>query len=335
MNIKEALEYGIKFLKENKIDEPLLKARIILANILGQNKEYLIIHEKEELSKSVEIEYKKDLKEIAKRVPIQYITKKQEFMGLEFYVDKNVLIPQPDTEILVEVIINICKDYYINDTKIEANDVRGWGPCNDPNKKQYNKNIKILDLCTGSGAIGISILKNIKNCEMTLLDISKEALNVAKQNCVDLVGADDPVRQKKYIKNNVGVHDCTQRKEVNIQIIKSDLFKELDNQNKYDIIVSNPPYIKSRVIKTLDKEVQNEPILALDGGEDGLEIYRRIIKKAHEFLEPNGYLCLEIGYDQRDEVIELIKTEEKYTEIYSKKDLSGNDRIIICKYKEN
>lgn len=109
MNIKEALEYGMKFLKENKIEEPLLKVRIILANILGQNKEYLIIHEKEELSKSAEIEYKKDLKEISKKVPIQYITKKQEFMGLEFYVDKNVLIPQPDTEILVEEVINICR----------------------------------------------------------------------------------------------------------------------------------------------------------------------------------------------------------------------------------
>ena len=136
------------------------------------------------------------------------------------------------------------------------------------------------------------------------------------------------------ISQNVGVDRDIDTK-TQIQIIQSDLFENLDTQNKYDIIVSNPPYIKSRVIKTLDKEVQNEPILALDGGEDGLEIYRKIIKKAHEFLEPNGYLCLEIGYDQRKEVIELIKSEGKYKEIYSKKDLSGNDRIIICKYKEN
>lgn len=109
MNIKEALEYGIKILKENNIDNPILKARMLLANILGQNKEYLIIHETEKLNENEESKYKKDLKEISKRVPIQYITKKQEFMGLEFYVDKDVLIPQPDTEILVEEIINICR----------------------------------------------------------------------------------------------------------------------------------------------------------------------------------------------------------------------------------
>lgn len=161
---------------------------------------------------------------------------------------------------------------------------------------------------------------------MTLLDISKEALNIAEKNCINIVGA-NCVRPK----NNVGVDDYTREKECNIQIIKSDLFENLKAQNKYDIIVSNPPYIKSKIIKTLDKEVQNEPILALDGGEDGLEIYRRIIKKAHEFLEPNGYLCLEIGYDQKKEVVELIKAEGKYTEIYSKKDLSGNDRIVMCK----
>lgn len=319
MNIREALEYGIKFLKENNIDEPLLKTRIILANTLKQNKEYLIIHETEKLNENEERKYKKDLEEISKKMPIQYITNKQEFMGLEFYVDKNVLIPQPDTEILVEEIINICKENYcLNNTEIDSDDV-GVGVEGDPNKKQYNKNIKILDLCTGSGAIGISILKNVKNCEMTLLDISKEALNVTKQNCRNIVGA----------------HDCARQEDSKIQIIQSDLFENLDQQNKFDIIVSNPPYIKTEVIKTLDKEVQNEPILALDGGEDGLEIYRRIIRKAHKFLEPNGYLCLEIGYDQKEEVIELIKSEGKYKEIYSKKDLSGNDRIIICKYKEN
>lgn len=295
MNIREALEYGMKILKENKIDEPLLKTRIILANILKQNKEYLIIHETEILDENEESKYKKDIEKISKKVPIQYITNKQEFMGLEFYVDENVLIPQPDTEILVEEVINICRGY------------------------KYNKNIKILDLCTGSGAIGISIVKNVKNCEMTLLDISRESLKIAEQNCINLVGADDSFL----------------RKDNKIQIIQSDLFKNLNQQNKFDIIVSNPPYIKTDIIKTLDSEVQNEPILALDGGEDGLEIYKRIIKEAYKFLEPNGYLCLEIGYDQKEEVIKLIKDEGKYTEIYSKKDLAENDRIIICRKKES
>lgn len=173
------------------------------------------------------------------------------------------------------------------------------------------KNLKILDLCTGSGAIGISIANNISGCKVTLSDISKEALEVTKKNC---------------IKNKV---------EDRVNIIQSDLFESIDENNKFDIIVSNPPYIKTDVIKTLDKEVQNEPILALDGGEDGLDIYRRIIKEAHKYLKCNGYLCLEIGYDQKEDVTKLIEKTNYYQDKYSKKDLAGNDRIIICKKKEN
>ncbi len=217
MNIKQALEYGIKLLKENDIDEPILKSRIILSDILNQNKEYLMVYELEEVDEDLLNIFKEDISKLCKHIPIQYITNKQEFMGLEFYVDENVLIPQPDTEILVEEVIGIVK------------------------KEQK---IKILDLCTGSGAIGISIAKNIENCEITLSDISNDALNVAKQNCI----------------NN--------RIENEIKIIHSDLFENIEG--KFDIIVSNPPYIKSDVIRTLDKEVQNEPILALDGGKDGL-----------------------------------------------------------------
>lgn len=114
-----------------------------------------------------------------------------------------------------------------------------------------------------------------------------------------------------------------------IKIIQSDLFENIED--KFDIIVSNPPYIKTDIIKTLDKEVQNEPILALDGGKDGLTIYRRIINQAHKYLNNNGYLCLEIGYDQKEEIIKLIQDTNNYKDIYSKKDLSGNDRIVICK----
>ena len=177
------------------------------------------------------------------------------------------------------------------------------------------KNIKILDLCTGSGAIGISIAKNIENCEITLSDISKEALEIAQKNCVGVDAHIDP-RIKKQKTNN------------KIKIIQSDLFENI--HDKFDIIVSNPPYIKTDIIKTLDKEVQNEPILALDGGKDGLDIYRKIIEQSYKYLNENGYLCLEIGYDQKDEVIRLIKETGKYKNIYSKKDLASNDRIIIC-----
>ena len=281
MNIKQALEYGIELLKENNIDEPILKTRMVLANILNETKEYLMVHELEELDEDLLKVFKEDISKLCKRIPIQYITNKQEFMGLEIYVDENVLIPQPDTEILVEEVINIAKK---------------------------EKKTKILDLCTGSGAIGISMAKNIENFEITLSDISSDALNVAKQNCI-----------------NNGVEDKT-------KIMQSDLFENIED--KFDIIVSNPPYIRSDVIKTLDKEVQNEPILALDGGEDGLDIYRKIIEQAYEYLNQDGYLCLEIGYDQKEEVIKLIEETNKYTDIYQKKDLAGNDRIVICK-KEN
>ena len=294
MNIKQALQYGIKLLKENNIDEPILKARILLANILNETKEYLIIHELEELNEESIKRFKEDMSKLCNHIPIQYITNKQEFMGLEFYVDGNVLIPQSDTEILVEEVINICMG------------------------RSYacpHKNIKILDLCTGSGAIGISLAKNIDNCEITLSDISGDALNVATQNCNNIVGADDPV--------------CPQNK---IKILQSDLFDNIEG--RFNIIISNPPYIKSDIIKTLEKEVQKEPILALDGGKDGLDIYRRIIEQAYKYLNEDGYLCLEIGYDQKEEVIELISKTNKYTNIYSKKDLAGNDRIVICK-KEN
>lgn len=280
MNIKQALEYGIELLKENNIDEPILKTRIMLANILNENKEYLMVHEKEELSEELEKLYIASINELCNGIPLQYITRKQEFMGLEFYVNENVLIPQPDTEILVEEVINIAKK---------------------ENKK------KMLDLCTGSGAIGISIAKSINESDITLSDISKDALEVAKENCIN--------------------HKVEDR----VNIVQSDLFESIDVNSKFDIIVSNPPYIKTDVIKTLDKEVQNEPMLALDGGVDGLDVYKRIINEAYNFLNDDGYLCLEIGYDQKDEVIELIEQTCEYKDIYSKKDLAGNDRITICR----
>ena len=279
MNIKQLLEYGTNLIKENGMEEAFLKAKIILCYILDERKEYLISHDLEEVSETNIKKYKDCLNRLIKNEPIQYIIGKQEFYGIEFKVNKNVLIPQPDTETLIEEVIKIC------------------------NKE--NKNISILDLCTGSGAIGIALANNIDNVNIALSDISKEALEIARKNCVNL--------NKK------------------INIIESDLFENVNE--KFDIIVSNPPYIKTDVIKTLSKEVQNEPKLALDGGKDGLEIYRRIINDAYKYLNKDGYLCLEIGYDQKEKVINLLNISNKYINIYSKKDLGGNDRIVICKNK--
>ena len=290
MNIKQILEYGIIILKESNIEEPILKARMLLANILKQSKEYLLIHETEELNLNDTNKYKEGMKKLAINIPIQYIINKNEFMGLEFYVDENVLIPQPDTEILVEEVIKICKEI---------------------NSHNENKKIRILDLCTGSGAIGISLKKYIQNSEITLSDISNKALEIAKKNCINIIG------------------------NTEINIIESDLFEKIDVNNKFDIIVSNPPYIETKTIQTLDKEVQKEPKLALDGGEDGLNLYRRIIKEAHNYLSDNGILVLEIGYNQKDKVINLIRTSNMYREVYSKKDLSNNDRIVACKKRSN
>lgn len=294
MNIKQALEYGIELLNKNNIESPNLKTRMLLANILNKNKEYLLIHDTEELNISNINKYKENIQKLVNGTPIQYIINKQEFMGLEFYVDKNVLIPQPDTEILVEEVINICKE------------------------QNANKKIKILDLCTGSGAIGISIANNIKNCEMTLSDISYDALEIAQKNSV--------------IVEDIG-EDIGDSQKSNIRTIQSDLFEKIEG--KFDIIVSNPPYIETKTIQTLDKEVQMEPKLALDGGEDGLDLYRRIIKEAYKYLNNNGTLALEIGYNQKDKVINLIKASNMYKGIYSKKDLSNNDRIVVCKKRSN
>ncbi len=281
MLIKEAIKKGMIELKVNNIENPNLKARLLMQYILNKSRQYLLTHDDEELPRVQEQEYLKNIKKITKGTPLQHITHSQEFMKMNFYVNQEVLIPRPDTEVLVEETIKIAKQM---------------------------KAKKILDLCTGSGVIAVSIAKYVENVEITAIDISEKALRVAKLNA----------------KNN----------EVDDKIIfiKSDLFENVKKE-KYDIIVSNPPYIKRDIIKKLDKEVQNEPNIALDGGYDGLDFYRRIVSEGFDYLKYEGYLCLEIGYDQKEEVTNIIKEQEKYGYIYSKKDLNENDRVIITQIK--
>ena len=279
MTIRETIRKGMIMLKNNNVTEPNIKARLIMQYVLNKPREYLLVYDKEILMLRQEVNYFKAIKKLCQGIPIQHITHRQEFMKMTFYVDENVLIPRQDTEILVEEVIKIAK-------KTNAK--------------------KILDLCTGSGAIAISLAKYIENSEITAVDISSKALNIAKINSKN---------------NNV---------ENQITFIESDLYKNLPKE-KYDIIVSNPPYIKKEIIKKLDKEVQKEPKLALDGGYDGLDFYRKIVSKADEYLKFNGYLCLEIGYDQKEEVEEIISKQEKYIDTYCKKDLCDNDRVIVTK----
>ena len=279
MQIKEVMRKGMIKLKTNNIKEPNLKSRLLMQYILNRPREYLLVHDDKQLTLRQEVNYFKAIKKLIEGIPLQHITHRQEFMKLMFYVDENVLIPRPDTEILVEEVIKIAK-------KINAK--------------------KILDLCTGSGAIAVSLAKYIEGSQITATDISRKALSIAKLNAVN---------------NNV---------EDKITFVSSDLFQNIPEE-KYDIIVSNPPYIKKKVIENLDKEVKKEPIIALDGGDDGLKFYKKIIENAYEYLKYKGYLCFEIGYDQKDEVTKLIENEEKYIDTYSKKDLYDNDRIVITK----
>ena len=278
MNIEEILKKEINNLKQNNIENSTLKAKILLANILNVKKEYLLIHSEEEIKQEDKIKYENCIKELIKGKPLQYITNKQEFMGLDFYVDENVLIPQPDTEILVEKAIEIAETTQKN---------------------------KILDMCTGSGCIAISLAKKINNAQIIAVDISNNALNVANKNAIN---------------NNV---------ENKIKFINSDMFNNIEE--KFDIIVSNPPYIETETINKLEIEVQNEPHLALDGGIDGLKFYKIIANNAFEYLNENGYLLLEIGYNQQNSVTQLLQDIGKYKNIETVKDLGGNYRVVIAR----
>lgn len=276
MKIEELLRYGKEKLEKQKIEDASIISRILVQYVLKIDRNKLIINKNDNVDINKENEYKEYIEKIIKGKPVQYITNNQEFMRLNFYVDENVLIPQPDTEILVEEVI-------------KSIDIK--------------ENIEILDMCTGSGCIGISLAKNIKNTKVTLVDISKEAIETAKKNA---------------IQNEV---------ENKITFIQSDMFENV--KGKFDIIVSNPPYIKTNIIQTLDKQVQNEPHIALNGGEDGLDFYKILINEAHKYLKKDGKIFLEIGYDQKQEVESLAKQSKHYKKIETIKDLSQNDRVII------
>lgn len=193
---------------------------------------------------------------------------------MKFFVDENVLIPRYDTEVLVEEVLKIAKN---------------------ENKKE------ILELCTGSGIIAISLAKYLEDAKIIATDVSEEALNIAKRNA-----------------KNLG-------QEEKINFVKSDMFEKIDK--KFDIIVSNPPYIKTDVIK--EYSLEYEPKIALDGGEDGLIFYRTIIENGYKYLNETGAIALEIGYDQKEEVMEIAKESNQYKNISCVKDLNGNDRVII------
>lgn len=278
MEISKVLNDAKEILEENNISDSKQKARRLLAYLLNKSKEYLMIHEDEEISDQMYNLYFEKIERLKNHEPLQYIIENQEFMGFDFYVDKNVLIPQPDTENLVEEVINI----------VEKNSL---------------KQPRILDMCTGSGAIAISLAKLVKGSIVYGSDISEEALKIAENNSVS--------------------------NQANVLFMKSDMFKNIFKEFRFNIIVSNPPYIETETIKNLSQEVQNEPRIALDGGADGLKFYREIAENSKKFLEENGFLALEIGYNQKEKVEEILKKNE-FRNIYTRKDLAGINRVIVA-----
>ncbi|MCL2860166.1 MAG: peptide chain release factor N(5)-glutamine methyltransferase [Oscillospiraceae bacterium] len=282
MTIKENLVKAIEILKQNKIEDSTLKARLLLAFVLNESKEYLIINSERRIDSALEEKYNNLLKKLINNVPLQYITNSQEFMGLKFYIDENVLIPRQDTETLVQEVLKI----------VGANIVRP------------KKHCTILDMCTGSGAIAISLAKNVFDAKITAVDISVEALKVAKENA-----------KINHVKDK-------------IEFMESDMFSKVSE--KYDILVSNPPYVDEEHMKLLSKEVKKEPQIALDGGEDGLKFYKIIAAEGKKYLNNNGWVLLEIGYNQKEQVCEIL-SNQGYKDIVCVKDLASNDRVIICR----
>lgn len=271
MQYRELYRMGKDRLMEAKIPEAELDARLLLEEVCGTDRNDLLVHGDREIAPEQSERYLDFIHRRQKHEPLQQITGYQEFMGLRFKVTPDVLIPRQDTEILVEEVMR-----YLHD------------------------GMHILDMCTGSGCILLSLLKYSNDCEGTGCDISEKALKVAEENAEML--------------------------SLNASFVQSNLFENISG--KYEFIVSNPPYIPTGVIPTLMEEVRDhEPVSALDGREDGLYFYRKIVEKAGEYLYPGGMLFFEIGYDQAEKVSSLMR-EAGYQEVTVCKDLAGLDRVV-------
>lgn len=264
---------GASALKAAGIAEAELDARLLLEYVMGTDRNYLYVHGDDIVPSGKITEFRELIEKRVKRIPIQHLIGSVGFMGLDFIVNENVLIPRQDTECLVEEAL------------IHAMD-----------------GDKILDMCTGSGCILLSIMHYKNDITGVGTDISEEALKVARENAGML----------------------------NARFIQGDLYDALsdDDKNSFDMIVSNPPYIRPDVIETLEPEVkEHEPMLALDGGADGLDFYRRITKGAKDYLKKGGRLLYEIGYDQGREVSEIME-KNGFMDVKVIKDLAGLDRVV-------
>ena len=282
LTLQRLLDEAAAKLSEAGIADALLDARLLLFHVYRMDMARWLLERNRPLGDGPQEEERRLIfcrlvEERAKRIPLQHLTGSQEFMGLEFKVNEQVLIPRQDTETLVELVL----------------------------KEQKDPQRSVLDLCTGSGCIAVSLAVLGGYREVTASDLSEEALKVARENAERLCGGPD-----------------------RIEFLCGDLFESIPDGRKFDIIVSNPPYISSRVIRELEPEVRDhEPRMALDGTEDGLYFYRRLASECKRYLNPGGCVYFEIGYDQALAVEELL-IEAGFTRIETVKDLPGLDRVV-------
>lgn len=282
MTYRECYEQGCRTLQAAGIEEATLDARLLLEAVCGTDRNDLLVHGEQPVMPQAEEKYLHWIRQRAEHIPLQQLTGEQDFMGLTFSVNEHVLIPRQDTEILVEEVL-----------------------------KELHDRMRILDMCTGSGCILLSLLHYSNDCEGLGVDLSAEALEVAGQNVLKAL---------------------TPEKAEHAHFLQSDLFEKVEG--KFEIIVSNPPYIASAEVEKLMPEVRDhEPRMALDGTEDGLHFYRRIIKEAGKHLVNSGMLFFEIGYDQGQAVSELMRAGG-YREVQVVQDYAGLDRVVLGTYCE-
>jgi release factor glutamine methyltransferase len=280
LEINELIKIGVDSIKGRLYSNPMLEATLLLSKLMKVDKVYIYTHGKDEVPEEIVEEYMKAVEKRSKGYPIQYIIKEKEFMGLDFYIEEGVLIPRPDTEVIVEYILA-----YID-------------------KNHPNENIKVLDIGIGSGAIGLSVAYYRKNTYVYGVDISPAALKVAGIN------------RDRF-------------KLTNVKLLESDLFEKIDKDEKFHIIASNPPYIPTDSIDSLQEEVKDyEPRIALDGGKEGMEFYKRIVPESKEYLQERGLLIFEIGFDQ-GRVVEDLMIAEGFKDVKILKDLQGLDRAVL------
>lgn len=282
MTYRECYEKGYHTLQAAGIEEATLDARLLLEAVCGTNRNDLLVHGEQPVAPEAEEKYLNWIRQRAEHIPLQQLTGEQDFMGLTFSVNEHVLIPRQDTEILVEEVL-----------------------------KELHDGMRVLDMCTGSGCILLSLLHYSNDCAGLGVDLSDEALEVAKVNAGKVL---------------------TPEMAEQVHFLQSDLFEKVEG--KFEIIVSNPPYIASAEVEKLMPEVRDhEPRMALDGTEDGLYFYRRIIEEAGQHLASSGMLFFEIGYDQGQAVSELMRTGG-YREVQVVQDYAGLDRVVFGTYVE-